>query len=78
MLLVIKMKNSKMNSVDNKLCGSAKAVLCPNCCQLGCLKPSPFLFFLVVHLHHKPLENYSSPSSYRLLVVIGYLASDSS
>lgn len=45
MLLVIKMKNFKKNSVDNKLCGSAKAVLCPNCCQSGCLKPSPFLSF---------------------------------
>lgn len=44
MLLVIKMKNFK-NSVDNKLCGSAKAVLCPNCCQSGCLKPFPFLSF---------------------------------
>lgn len=42
---VIKMTNSKMNSVNPKLWGSAKAVFRPNCCQSGCLKPSPFLPF---------------------------------
>lgn len=45
MLWVIKMTNSKMNRVNHKLWGSAKAVFRPNCCQSGCLKPSPFLSF---------------------------------